>query len=120
MNAPPVPSTAELRIDLTELQRQQLLDRVDPQLRDRFQALVEVLTNPSFQEAARWRRLYDLSVAAGRVPAGARWRLSEFALLLRDSGVTNPGTYAVAYAHCVSIALLLSAVEVPGDELPLI
>lgn len=120
MNVTPVPSTAELRIDLTESQRRQLLDRVDPELCARFKDLVEALKDSDASEVSRWRRLYDLALVAGRVPPEERWRLSEFALLLRASGVTNPGTYAVAYAHCVSVALLSLSNEEPGDELPLV
>ena len=61
--------------------------------------LIQELHGEPVAQSHAWLSLYKLAIHAVEVSVSERFRLSEFALILRFHSVQNPGTWAVAYAR---------------------
>ena len=82
--------------------------------------LIQELHGEPVAQSHAWLSLYKLAIHAAEVSLSERFRISEFALILRFHSVQNPGTWAVAYAHCVAALLIQNGAASPAGELPVI
>jgi hypothetical protein len=110
------PSTSDLCITLTEEQRLKLHERVDPNVLRAYNEFIQHKQSG----ARRWLTLYRLALLAAEVNVAQRWRTSELALLLRYDGIETPGTYAIAYSHCVTALLVERGFCVNDEHLPIV
>lgn len=95
-----------LHINISNLEYDRLLNRLNAEVREAYQTFIKLKTGNTPDTAPVWLSLYQLAITSSQVAINERLRVSELALLLRHDNIQQSGTYAVIYAHCISVLLL--------------
>lgn len=73
---------------------------------------VSRLSEPSRLSPNDWIRFYKFIIVSYENSSGNRFRISELSDILRESGIPNPGTLAVTYAHCLYVLAMREGLQI--------